>query len=170
MAAVKGKNTRPERLLREALFPLGLTAWSNNNDNLPGKPDLVFADQRVAVFVDGAFWHGHPSKYWQGRSGPYWDRKIAGNQERDKRVDAELQALGWTVLRLWDFEIEQDAASAARRVQEAVDLRRRLCLVKSAEDEAADEGESPEQQRAVAERSAAYVTDEVGRGPSDRPQ
>jgi DNA mismatch endonuclease (patch repair protein) len=115
MAAVRGKDTKPELVLRRALHAAGVRGWRCHRKNLPGTPDLAFGRSRVAVFVDGSFWHGHPSKYWPGRSGPYWDAKIQRNQERDRRVDAELAALGWRSLRLWDFEVERtpDAAVAA---------------------------------------------------------
>jgi DNA mismatch endonuclease (patch repair protein) len=81
---------------------------------------LAFGPARLAVFVDGAFWHGHPSRYWEGRSGSYWDEKIARNQRRDRSVNAELDAMGWTVLRLWDFEVDKDAEAAASRVIEVL--------------------------------------------------
>jgi DNA mismatch endonuclease (patch repair protein) len=74
----------------------------------------------VAVFVDGAFWHGHPDYYW-GQSGEFWDAKIERNRARDLRVNEELAGLGWTVLRVWDFEVERDPGGCARRV--AVTLR-----------------------------------------------
>ena len=70
--------------------------------------------------MDGAFWHGHPDYYW-GQSGPFWDRKIAANRARDARVNAELEGLGWRVLRFWDFEIDRElircVASVAREVE-----------------------------------------------------
>lgn len=116
MARVKGRDTGPELTLRRALYGAGVRGWRCHRKNLPGKPDLAFGRARLAVFVDGGFWHGHPSRYWPGRSGDYWDEKIARNQERDRRADADLDALGWRVLRLWDFEIEQDPDAAARRV------------------------------------------------------
>jgi DNA mismatch endonuclease (patch repair protein) len=123
MSRVRGRDTGPELLLRRALFALGVRGWRCHRANLPGKPDIAFGRSRLAVFVDGAFWHGHPSRYWQGRSGPYWDAKIARNQARDRRVDAELQAQGWSVLRLWDFEVEADPAAAAQRVRDLLDNR-----------------------------------------------
>jgi DNA mismatch endonuclease (patch repair protein) len=116
MARVKGKDTGPELALRKALWAAGVRGWRCHQGSLPGRPDLSFGRVQLAVFVDGAFWHGHPDKYWQGRSGPYWDAKIARNQERDRRVDAELRELGWRVLRLWDFEVAEDPAVAANRV------------------------------------------------------
>lgn len=81
---------------------------------------MIFGRYRLAVFVDGAFWHGHPDKYWKGRSGPYWDAKIGRNMERDQLVNRELTAAGWRVLRLWDFEIERDPLAAAQRVRSAL--------------------------------------------------
>jgi DNA mismatch endonuclease (patch repair protein) len=120
MARVKGRDTRPELALRKALYADGVRGWRCNRKSLPGKPDISFGPQKVAVFVDGAFWHGHPSKYWPGRSGPYWDAKIKRNQERDRRVSAELQELGWTVLRFWDFEIESNPEQTTREVKAAL--------------------------------------------------
>jgi DNA mismatch endonuclease (patch repair protein) len=61
----------------------------------------------VAVFVDGAFWHGHPSRHRPGRSGRYWDDKIAGNVARDHRVNIELREIGFVVIRVWDFEVRK---------------------------------------------------------------
>ncbi len=116
MARVKGRDTRPELALRRALFRIGIRGWRCHRKNLPGIPDISFGRARLAVFVDGGFWHGHPTKWWPGRSGPYWDRKISGNIARDKAVDEELRQLGWRVLRLWDFEINDDPEAAARRV------------------------------------------------------
>jgi DNA mismatch endonuclease (patch repair protein) len=73
----------------------------------------------VAVFVDGAFWHGHPDHY-RGQSGPFWDTKIARNRERDIRVNDELLKLGFKVVRLWDFDVENDPDSCVQRVIEAL--------------------------------------------------
>lgn len=117
MSRVKGRDTGPELALRRALWALGVRGWRCHRRDLPGKPDVSFTRARLAVFVDGGFWHGHPSKYWPGRTSPYWDEKIARNQARDERVNAELRAQGWTVVRLWDFEVEADPRAAAVEVQ-----------------------------------------------------
>lgn len=123
MARVKGRDTGPELALRRALFQLGIRGWRCHRKNLPGKPDIAFGRVRLAVFVDGGFWHGHPTKWWRGRSGPYWDRKISRNIARDRTANAELSQLGWRVLRLWDFEVKADPEAAARRVaSELADL------------------------------------------------
>lgn len=123
MSRVKDRNTGPELALRRALFAAGIRGWRCNLKALPGKPDIAFGRVRLAVFVDGAFWHGHPTKYWEGRSGPYWDEKIRRNQERDTRVTAELEEAGWKVLRFWDFEINHDPAHAVQRVTSALNER-----------------------------------------------
>ena len=121
MAKVRSRDTKPEVALRRGLWAAGVRGWRCHRRNLPGRPDLAFGRARLAVFVDGAFWHGHPSKYWPGRSGPYWDAKIARNQARDRRADAELEAMGWSSLRLWDFEIEQNLPRSVGRVIEALE-------------------------------------------------
>ncbi|MBA2740506.1 MAG: very short patch repair endonuclease [Actinobacteria bacterium] len=118
MARVRTRDTAPEIALRRALYAAGLRGWRLHR-RLPGRPDLAFGRARVCVFVDGAFWHGHPDVY-HGQSGEFWDRKIARNRDRDARVDAELADRGWSVLRIWDFEVEQDPTECVRRVQEAL--------------------------------------------------
>lgn len=116
MAAVRGKHTSPEVALRKALYAAGVRGWRCHYTSAPGTPDLAWPARRVAVFVDGAFWHGHPSRHRPGRSGAYWDEKIEGNVARDRRVDAELEALGWRVVRIWDFEVRKDISAAVERV------------------------------------------------------
>lgn len=126
MASVKGRDTGPELMLRRALYAHGVRGWRCHRKDLPGKPDLAFGRAKLAVFVDGGFWHGHPSKYWQGRTSPYWDEKIKRNQKRDKRVDGELAALGWRVLRLWDFQVEREPQTAVAAVAGALASSQRV--------------------------------------------
>ena len=120
MSAVKRKDTKPELALRTALRLRGLTGYRLHRKDVPGRPDLAWVGRRVAVFVDGAFWHGHPSAYRPGRSGLFWDTKIAGNIARDRRADAHLKAAGWAVVRLWDFEVERDPDACVARVADAL--------------------------------------------------
>jgi DNA mismatch endonuclease (patch repair protein) len=84
---------------------------------------LAFSRPRVAVFVDGRFWHGHPRYFTPGKSGAYWDRKIARNKARDASVSAALRRSGWIVLRFWDFAVEKDPDRVARRVALALERR-----------------------------------------------
>src|SRR5262245_10843959 len=95
------RNTRPELLLRRALWELG-ARYRLHLDNLPGRPDIVFPSAKVAVFCDGDFWHG---RNWQARrrrlahgsNADYWIPKILANRARDRRVSRQLSDLGWTV-------------------------------------------------------------------------
>lgn len=116
MRAVRSKDTGPEVALRRALWAAGVRGWRCHRADLPGKPDLAFGRARLAVFVDGAFWHGHPSKYRRGQTSAYWDEKIERNRRRDQDVNAALRCAGWRVLRLWDFEVERNVDAAVRQV------------------------------------------------------
>ena len=120
MSAVRSTDTAPELRLRRALHAAGLRGWRCHYKRAPGKPDLAWPSLRVAVFVDGAFWHGHPSRHKIGRSGSYWDQKIARNVERDRQVDAALGNNGWIVVRIWDFEVARELPTAVERVERAV--------------------------------------------------
>jgi DNA mismatch endonuclease (patch repair protein) len=91
------------------------------------------------VFVDGVFWHGHPSKWQPGRWNGYWDEKIKRNMERDRRQNAALEDAGWTVLRFWDFEIEQDAQGVGRTVAKAlVEAGAPVAILTSVPDDSTD--------------------------------
>lgn len=115
MSRIRGRDTQPEMLLRRALWAAGIRGWRLHPKRVRGRPDLAWPSRRLAVFVDGAFWHGHPD-YYRGQSGPFWDEKIARNRERDAEVDCELEQAGWRVLRLWDFEVERDLDGCISRV------------------------------------------------------
>jgi len=106
MRRVKSKDTSPELKLRRALWHAGLKGYRRGTD-LPGKPDIVFKKAKVAVFVDGCFWHKCPKCFRMPSSNQaYWERKINRNVERDKKVNAELENLGWTVVRIWEHELK----------------------------------------------------------------
>lgn len=121
MARVRNRDTAPEIALRRALWAAGVRGW-RLHIRLPGRPDLVWRSRRIAVFVDGAFWHGHPD-YYHGQSGAFWDQKIAKNRSRDRQVDSELDDLGWHVLRFWDFEVERDPGACVDQIRTALDTQ-----------------------------------------------
>lgn len=121
MAAVKGKHTTPEVRLRKALYAAGVRGWRCHYKRASGTPDIAWPARRVAVFVDGAFWHGHPTRHRPGRSGAYWDEKIERNIARDRRVDAELHDQGWKVVRVWDFEVKKNLGNVVERVVDALE-------------------------------------------------
>jgi DNA mismatch endonuclease (patch repair protein) len=125
MASIRGVNTKPERLLRKALWQLGARGWRCNYRGPGGRVDIAFTRWKVAVLVDGSFWHGHPSKWQPDRWTGYWNEKIKRNIARDQRHNAALGEAGWSVMRVWDFEVEQDAVEVATRVVEVLESRRR---------------------------------------------
>ena len=107
MAAIKGKDTKPEILVRKFLFSKGLR-YRLNNRKLPGSPDIVLKKYKTVIFVDGCFWHGHEGcKYFRlpKSNTPFWETKITQNIERDKKTTQALIALGWKVIRIWECEL-----------------------------------------------------------------
>lgn len=125
MSSIRKRDTRPERALRAALRAAGLRGYRVNFAGLPGSPDVAFSRWRVAVFVDGVFWHGHPDHRPGPALGPYWERKIARNVERDAEVTRQLEAMGWLVVRLWDLDVLEDPRRAAEAVARALASRGR---------------------------------------------
>ena len=119
MARIKGKNTGPERLIREALSINGKSC-ENHAKDLPGRPDFVFRDCRLVVFVDGDFWHGWRFSAWRHKLSVKWERKIESNRQRDLRVHRSLRRGGWRVLRIWEHQIERDLDGCVRRVLSAI--------------------------------------------------
>lgn len=120
MGRVRSKDTGPERALKAALCAQGVRGWRCHVSSVPGTPDLCWKGLGIAVFVDSAWWHGHPSHWTPGRHPPNWDEKIAANRRRDEEVNRQLEDAGWTVIRIWDFELENDLAAAVTRVHRAV--------------------------------------------------
>jgi DNA mismatch endonuclease, patch repair protein len=120
MAAIRSRNTGPERLLRRALRASGIRGYRIHHPGLPGKPDIVFTHWRIAVFIDGAFWHGHPDHFTFGRLGDYWDLKIRRTQQRDIVQASALRTLGYQVIRLWDFEVRSDPRQCVTLIEEAL--------------------------------------------------
>lgn len=121
MARIRSRDTQPELLLRRELWRRGVRGYRLDVRGLPGRPDLSWRARRVAVFVDGAFWHGHPSAFTEGKSGSYWDAKIKRNMERDRAADAALLEMGWSVLRFWDFDVRRELQACADAVEAALD-------------------------------------------------
>lgn len=121
-------NTKCEILLRRALWRKGFRYRKNLTD-LPGKPDLAFSRERVVVFCDGDFWHGRnwPARRRRLKSGSnagYWLAKIETNIERDRRNDAHLTALGWSIVHLWESDILANPGGSANRVAEVIASKR----------------------------------------------
>ena len=116
MARVKSRNTKPELTLRRALWKRGLR-YRVDVSGLPGRPDVVFTRAKIAVFVDGSFWHGKKlSEERLARMSPYWQKKIRKNVDRDKKVTKALQDSGWRVLRYDDRDIEKRSEEIAEEI------------------------------------------------------
>ena len=116
MSRIRSKNTQAELAVRRILHARGLR-YRVHSEKLPGKPDIVFPRQRVAVFIDGDFWHGRNFHRSKENLSSYWRGKIAGNMERDGRTTLALQQQGWTVLRIWEKDVKKDAAACADRIE-----------------------------------------------------
>lgn len=120
MSRIRARDTGPEILLRKALWATGVRGYRTHVPAVAGRPDICWQGRRIAVFVDGAFWHGHPSAFRAGKSGGYWDVKIARNIARDRATDERLRSEGWTVLRFWDFEVRKDIDRCIRDILAAL--------------------------------------------------
>jgi DNA mismatch endonuclease, patch repair protein len=104
MAAIKGKNTKPEMIVRSVCHAMGLRYRLHRKD-LPGKPDLVFPKHRLCIFVHGCFWHRHPDckyTYTPKSRLEFWLPKFAKNVERDIHAQQALETLGWRVVTIWE--------------------------------------------------------------------
>jgi DNA mismatch endonuclease, patch repair protein len=119
MSRVRSKDTQPELLVRKLVHARGLRFRKHCTD-LAGCPDLVFAAARVAVFVDGDYWHGWRFSTWSHKLAAYWKNKIEGNRRRDQRNFRRLRREGWLVLRIWEHQIECDATACIDRVESMV--------------------------------------------------
>jgi DNA mismatch endonuclease, patch repair protein len=108
MAAIRGKNTKPELLVRSLLHRLGYRFRLHKRE-LPGRPDIVFASRKKALFIHGCFWHSHNCRWAnvpKSRT-DYWGPKLKANKERDKRKERQLTELGWDVAIIWECQTRQ---------------------------------------------------------------
>ena len=111
MSKVRSKDTKPEMIVRRAFFALGYRYRIHRKD-LPGTPDIVFPKYRIAINVNGCFWHGcsycKHARMRPATNAEYWKHKLNRNIERDKRNRLALEQLGWKVLDIWECEIKQN--------------------------------------------------------------
>lgn len=123
MASVRARDTRPELAVRRALWAAGLR-YRVDYREAPGRPDIAFPGRRLAVFIDGDFWHGNawrirgldrPEEMFPSRA-KWWLAKIRRNVERDREVDRLLAQAGWRVLRFWESEVQRSSSRVARSI------------------------------------------------------
>lgn len=124
MSLIRSKNTKPElamrKLISSVIYPLGYR-YRINYRKLPGRPDVVFVSRKIAVFVDGAFWHGYDFRNTSRRlPKKYWLPKIKRNIMRDAEISLKLRKMGWKVIRIWDHEIKETPDKALDKVLSCV--------------------------------------------------
>jgi len=120
MGRIRSRGTKStERRFRSLLVRAGIRGWKLGHDaGLPGRPDVVFPRRKLAVFVDGCFWHGcRRCRSLPVANAAFWRAKILGNQARDRRATRELQKLGWEVSRIWEHELRHDAPRVLARIR-----------------------------------------------------
>ncbi|MDQ2068651.1 very short patch repair endonuclease [Natronospira bacteriovora] len=118
MAAIRGKNTRPERVIRSALHRSGFR-FRLHDRRLPGTPDLILPRYRTVIFVHGCFWHRHAGCYYTTAPASrksFWDEKFASNIARDHRHQQELLALNWRVLVVWECGVRHQPEAVLDRL------------------------------------------------------
>lgn len=107
MSRIKGKDTKLEVRVRSELHKRGFR-FRKHVKILPGKPDIVFNRSKVAVFIDGDFWHGYRFPSWEHKVSNFWKEKIAKNRKRDQNNYRKLRSMGWKVIRIWQHDVEKD--------------------------------------------------------------
>ena len=108
MQHIRSEGTTPERIVMRELRRRKIY-FAKHVKSILGKPDIVFRRKKVVVFIDSDFWHGHPERFVMPKTNTeYWKKKIAKNKQRDREVTAELQKQGWTVIRLWEYDIKHN--------------------------------------------------------------
>lgn len=118
MSGIRGKDTKPEMIVRRYLHRSGLR-FRLHDRSLPGSPDLVFPRFKVVLFVHGCFWHQHPGckfAYMPASNRKFWMTKLQGNVERDERQRKALEELGWRVMTIWECEARNEAVLERARM------------------------------------------------------
>ncbi len=126
MSRIRGKNTKPEILVRKGLHARGFR-FRLHNKKLPGSPDIVLPKYGVAIMVNGCFWHGHKGCRYATKPKTnieFWETKIARNRHRDEVTTAHLEALGWTVITIWECELRTSSLLDDRLNTLAEEIRR----------------------------------------------
>lgn len=123
MALIRGKGNKSTELRLMALLRVaGITGW-RRHAKLPGTPDFVFPKLKVAVFVDGDFWHGNPATCRMPKSNvDFWKKKIAYNRENDKRVGVLLRKRGWMAVRVWESDLKKRPEKVLARIKRRLDV------------------------------------------------
>jgi len=122
MSRIRSKDTAPELMIRRRSHVRGLR-FRIHMDGVAGHPDMAFPGIKVAVFVDGDFWHGWRFPQWKDKLSQYWRMKIERNRCRDQSNFAKLRRTDWLVIRIWEHNIKRDVESCVDRIEKAVRSR-----------------------------------------------
>ena len=151
MSRIRGKNTKPEILVRKGLHARGFR-FRLHNKKLPGSPDIVLPKYGVAIMVNGCFWHGHKGCQYATKpktNVEFWEAKIARNRHRDEVINAHLEALGWHVITIWECELRRGSqldnrlnslaekiryVGEIKKIKDGEKLRRRFSAIKEKEE------------------------------------
>jgi DNA mismatch endonuclease, patch repair protein len=116
MSRIRGRDTKPEKAVEKMLRDIGVDFEIHCRD-LPGRPDFVLRNCRIAIFVDGDFWHGWRFPAWRLKLSEKWERKIESNRLRDARNHRRLRRQGWKVIRIWEHQVEKYPKICATRIK-----------------------------------------------------
>ena len=134
MSGIRGRNTRPELVIRSGLHRMGFR-YRLHGPKLPGKPDLVFPGLKAVILVQGCFWHGHDCHLfrWPSSRPEFWREKIAGNIARDARSREQLGRLGWRVAEVWECQLKgrerQPAGAVLERLAQFLRGEEPRCVI-----------------------------------------
>lgn len=122
MSAIRGKNNRSTEMpIRMGLVRRGISGWKQHPNNVSGRPDFWFDTLKLAIFIDGCFWHGCPScGHVPKTNSNFWTAKIARNRERDKETDKQLRSLGYHVLRFWEHDVNTRIDRCLNKINQTV--------------------------------------------------
>lgn len=120
MSRVKNRDTDIERIVRSELHRRGYR-FRKHVKRLPGTPDIVFTKAKLAILIDGDFWHGYRFPVWEHKVSEFWKQKIRKNRERDQKNIRKLRGMGWRVVRLWKHQIDGDLETCLNKIVTAIE-------------------------------------------------
>ena len=163
MSRIRGKNTKPEILVRKGLHARGFR-FRLHNKKLPGSPDVVLPKYGVAIMVNGCFWHGHKGCRYATKpktNVAFWETKIARNRHRDEVTNAHLEALGWHVITVWECELRGESILASRLDELAEEIRHAGVLKKIKEGQKLQTEETARKHREELLRKQTKLEEEI---------
>ncbi len=120
MQRIRSTGTKTERIVMNELEKRNLD-FICYDKAIIGTPDIVFPDKKIAVFIDSDFWHANPKRFIKPKTNvEYWEKKIAGNKKRDRKVNRELKKEGWTVVRIWEYDVKHNVNRCINKILNAL--------------------------------------------------